>query len=61
MIKPMLRILMFGMGVSLWAQGPDLDHARSNVWLFPPQIPGFRVEKVVASGEGRRKGCFHFG
>jgi hypothetical protein len=52
MIKPMLRILMFGMGVSLWAQGPDLDHARSNVWLFPPQIPGFRVEKVVASGEG---------
>lgn len=52
MIERVIRSLVFGIVVSLWAQGPDMDHHRSNVWLFPPQMAGFRVERVVATSEG---------
>ncbi len=53
MIERVPRILILGIVISLWAQGPDQDHARSNVWIFASQAPGFRVEKVVADKRGR--------
>ncbi len=48
-----MRALIFLFAPGLWAQGPELDHDRMNVWLFPPTSTGFIAERVIASSAGK--------
>lgn len=54
MMGGIMRVPIFVfLALGLYAQGPDLDHERMNVWLFPPSSPGLIAERVVASSAGR--------